>query len=85
MRVKPQPGRQFAARGALATAQHPALGEIKMPAVVPRLSEASGEIESQGRGFGADTEEVLACSLNYAPARIDRLRARHHRDGDVFR
>jgi crotonobetainyl-CoA:carnitine CoA-transferase CaiB-like acyl-CoA transferase len=67
---------QFAARGTLATAQHPVLGEIKMPAVVPRLSETPGEIEWLGRGLGADTDAVLARTLSYDPARISRLRAR---------
>jgi crotonobetainyl-CoA:carnitine CoA-transferase CaiB-like acyl-CoA transferase len=67
---------QFAARGTLTSAQHPVLGEIKMPAVVPHLSETPGQIEWLGRGLGADTDAVLARTLNYDTARISRLRAR---------
>lgn len=67
---------QFAARHALATFKHPVLGKIKMPAVVPRLSETPGEIEWLGRGLGADSDAVLARTLNYTAERIDQLRAR---------
>ena len=66
---------QFAARGTLAMFEHPVLGEIKMPAVVPRLSETPGEIEWLGRALGADSDAVLARTLNYPQARIEELRA----------
>ena len=67
---------QFAARGTLATVAHAILGEVKMPAVVPRLSESPGEIAWLGRDLGADTDAVLARALGYAPAHLSRLHAR---------
>ena len=67
---------QFAARGALVTASHPAIGEIKMPAVVPRLSETPGEIAWLGRDLGEDTDTLLSSALAYAPERLEQLRAR---------
>lgn len=67
---------QFAARNTLAAAAHPVLGEINMPAVVPRLSETPGGIVWLGRGLGADTDAVLGRVLNYSPARLAQLRER---------
>lgn len=67
---------QFAARGTLASVAHAILGQVKMPAVVPRLSESPGEIAWLGRELGADTDTVLSRALGYTPARLDQLRGR---------
>jgi crotonobetainyl-CoA:carnitine CoA-transferase CaiB-like acyl-CoA transferase len=67
---------QFAARQTLATVTHPVLGAIKMPAIVPRLSETPGEISWLGHDLGADTDDVLSRALGYTRAHIDQLRAR---------
>ena len=67
---------QFAARGSLAAVAHAILGEVKMPAIVPRLSETPGEITWPGRDLGADTDAVLAAALGYTPQRLDALHAR---------
>ena len=67
---------QFAARGSLASVAHEVLGEIKMPAIVPRLSKTPGEIAWLGRDLGADTDAVLAAALGYTPQRLDALHAR---------
>jgi crotonobetainyl-CoA:carnitine CoA-transferase CaiB-like acyl-CoA transferase len=67
---------QFAARGTPATVAHPVLGEIKLPAIVPRLSETPGEINWLGRDLGADTDTVLASALGYTPAHLNELHAR---------
>jgi len=67
---------QFAALGTLASVLHPVLGEIKMPTIVPRLSETPGQIEWTGRELGADTDAVLARALGYTRARLDQLRSR---------
>lgn len=66
---------QFIARGTLAKMMHPVLGEIAMPAIVPRLSETPGEIEWLGRGLGADTDAILGSTLGYSPERVAQLRA----------
>jgi len=65
---------QYAARGSLTTFAHPHLGEIKMPCVVPRLSQTPGAIEWIGRNLGEDTDAVLSRALGYSRARIDELR-----------
>ena len=67
---------QFAARGILATVAHSILGEVKMPGVVPRLSESPGEITWPGRDLGADTEAVLTRALGYTSSHLKDLRAR---------
>ena len=67
---------QFAARGTLAAVAHAVLGEVKMPTVVPRLSETPGAIAWPGRDLGADTDAVLATKLGYTPERLAALRAR---------
>jgi crotonobetainyl-CoA:carnitine CoA-transferase CaiB-like acyl-CoA transferase len=67
---------QFAARGTLVTVTHPILGEVKMPGVVPRLSESPGEITWPGRDLGADTEAVLMRVLGYTSAHLNHLHAR---------
>jgi crotonobetainyl-CoA:carnitine CoA-transferase CaiB-like acyl-CoA transferase len=67
---------QFAARGTLVTVAHSILGEVKMPGVVPRLSESPGEITWPGRDLGADTEAVLTRALGYTSAQLKHLRAR---------
>jgi crotonobetainyl-CoA:carnitine CoA-transferase CaiB-like acyl-CoA transferase len=67
---------QFAARGSLAAVAHAVLGEVRMPAVVPRLSETPGAIAWPGRDLGADTDAVLAKALGYTPQQLDALHAR---------
>ncbi|MCP4385098.1 MAG: CoA transferase [Hyphomicrobiales bacterium] len=67
---------QFAALGTLAAVAHPVLGELKMPAVVPRLSETPGAIGWLGREIGADTDAVLTSKLGYTSSKLDDLRAR---------
>jgi crotonobetainyl-CoA:carnitine CoA-transferase CaiB-like acyl-CoA transferase len=67
---------QFAARKTLLNAEHPLLGKIAMPAIVPRISETAGKIEWLGRDLGADTDAVLARTLNYSLARLAELRDR---------
>ena len=67
---------QFAARGALATVAHALLGEVRMPAIVPRLSETPGAIAWLGRDLGADTDAVLAKALGYTPQQLHALHAR---------
>ena len=59
----------------MATVTHPVLGEVKVPAIVPRLSETPGEIEWLGRGLGEDTDAVLASALGYTRAHVGELQA----------
>ncbi len=50
---------QIAARKAIIRMTDPALGEVPMQGVVPKLSETPGVVLTTGPAFGADTEDVL--------------------------
>lgn len=50
----------YKARGSIATAPHPELGNVAMTAVTPRLSRTPGAIRSAGRSVGEDTKNVLS-------------------------
>lgn len=63
----------YEARGTIAAVDDPDLGEIRMQAVVPRLSETPGRIRFAGRAQGECTDEVLA-EAGYDAATIERLR-----------
>jgi crotonobetainyl-CoA:carnitine CoA-transferase CaiB-like acyl-CoA transferase len=65
---------QYAAREALLTVHHPVLGELRMPTVVPRLSESPGNVTSLGPELGEHTDEVLRQVLGYSADRIAELR-----------
>jgi len=55
---------------------HAILGEVRMPAIVPRLSGTPGEIAWLRRDLGADTDAVLAKALGYTPQQLNALHAR---------
>jgi succinyl-CoA:(S)-malate CoA-transferase subunit A/succinyl-CoA:(S)-malate CoA-transferase subunit B len=67
---------RFAARRTLAAVADTVLGEVRMPVIVPRLSETAGEIAWLGRDLGADTDAVLARALGYTPEHLAALHAR---------
>src|SRR5450432_2773015 len=47
------------ARASVATVDDPELGELRMPAPAPRLSETPGVIDHSGPALGEHTEPVL--------------------------
>lgn len=63
----------FQARETITSVPHPALGEVPMQNVFPRLSRTSGTIRWPGPELGAHTDEVLA-ELGLAPDDVTRLR-----------
>ena len=63
----------YAARGSITRVPHPALGDVAMAGVAPRLSGSPGEIKWAGRAVGADTRAVLAEKAGYDAAKIDQL------------
>ena len=65
---------QYELRGDLVRVTHPRLGEIRMPAVTPRLSATPGKIAWLGRDLGEDTDKLLSQALGYSRERIDELR-----------
>ncbi|MGH3357999.1 MAG: CaiB/BaiF CoA transferase family protein [Nocardioidaceae bacterium] len=59
-------------RGSLVRVEHPRLGELTMPAVVPRFSDTPGEVRTPGPTLGQHTEEVLA-GIGVGPDELARL------------
>jgi crotonobetainyl-CoA:carnitine CoA-transferase CaiB-like acyl-CoA transferase len=49
--------------------------DLKVPGIVPKLSETPGDIAWQGPALGEHTAEVLG-RLGYTTGEIERLRAR---------
>ncbi len=67
---------QYAARGNIARISHPVLGELALPAVVPRLTETPGRIASLGPTLGQDTETILTGLLGRTAVEVGALRAK---------
>lgn len=57
---------QIAARDNLLTLNHPDLGEITVPGVVPKLSRTAGKVNSLGPALGSSNADVLKslCGLS---------------------
>jgi formyl-CoA transferase len=64
----------FAARQAIVTMQHPALGEFPMQNVVPKLSESPGTVRWVGPELGEHTDEVLGELLGLSADDVAQLR-----------
>ena len=65
----------YAARGSIATLEHPRLGPLKMPAAVPRFSETPAPTLKAAPLLGENTMEILGGLLNFSDERINALRA----------
>ena len=65
----------FAAREAIVTLEHPALGPFPMPNVFPKLSGTPGNVRWTGPELGSHTNEVLADMLGYDAESISTLKS----------
>ncbi len=65
----------FKARETIARVMHPALGELRMQNVAPRLSETPGRIRDAGPSLGQHNTEVLRGLLGLDPGRLAQLQA----------
>jgi crotonobetainyl-CoA:carnitine CoA-transferase CaiB-like acyl-CoA transferase len=63
----------YQARDMILQAELPGGTAVKMPGIVPKLSDTPGEVRWQGPALGAHTDSVLA-ELGLDPARIAALR-----------
>ena len=63
----------YQARDMILSAQLPGGVQVKMPGIVPKLSETPGEIHWQGPTLGQHTGEILA-GLGFADTEIQRLK-----------
>ena len=66
---------QYAERGTIATVEHPVLGPVRMPNVIPRLSETPGRIEHPGPDLGSANRDVYEGELGLSAAEIEALKA----------
>jgi crotonobetainyl-CoA:carnitine CoA-transferase CaiB-like acyl-CoA transferase len=66
---------QYAARGNLLRVEDPRIGEIVIPAPLPRLSETPPALHSTGPALGASTSQVLQDLLGMDLAEIERLKS----------
>lgn len=65
----------YAARGSIASVEHPTLGTIKMPGVFPRFSKITPDPIRLAPELGAHADEVLRDLLGYPQSKIDALRS----------
>ena len=65
----------FIARGALADVPDHDFGTVKMPGVVPRLSQTPGGIRSSGPAMGTHNEEIYGGLLGLSAAELAELKA----------
>ena len=63
------------ARKALAAIEDPELGALRMPDVLPRLSETPGKIRYAGLPMGVHNEEIYRQRLGLSEAELRELRA----------
>ncbi|MET7394337.1 CoA transferase [Dactylosporangium sp. NPDC005572] len=63
----------FAARQAIVTLTDPAVGEISMQNVFPKLSASPGEVRSTGPALGADNDDVYRGLLGLGDDELGRL------------
>lgn len=54
--------------------EHPRLGTIKMPGIVPKFSETPGKIRNVGPDLGEHNEEILTNILNYSQTELKSLK-----------
>jgi crotonobetainyl-CoA:carnitine CoA-transferase CaiB-like acyl-CoA transferase len=65
---------QFVARETITTVEHPDLGPVRVPNVVPRLSRTPGSIRRLGGELGECNGEIYVHELGHDPAELERWR-----------
>lgn len=53
---------------------HPRLGKVKMPGIVPKFSKTPGSVRNVGPDLGGDNQEILTDLLNYSEEEIAKLK-----------
>jgi crotonobetainyl-CoA:carnitine CoA-transferase CaiB-like acyl-CoA transferase len=64
----------YEARETITTVTHPSLGPLKMPNVIPRLSETPGRIDHPGPALGEHNREVFVEELGLTEAELADLK-----------
>jgi len=65
----------YAARDDIVAVEDPDVGEIRMPGIVPKLSDTPGRVAFAGPRLGAHNREVYAEWIGLSEDDLDRLRA----------
>ncbi|BCJ88546.1 CaiB/BaiF CoA transferase family protein [Effusibacillus dendaii] len=64
----------FQARGMIREVEVNGIGKLKVPGIVPKLSETPGDIDWVGPELGQHTEEVLQKMLHYSDTELQNLK-----------
>ena len=64
---------QYEARGTIATVEHPVLGPLKMPNVIPRMGATPGRIKHAGAELGEHNREIFCDELGVAEEELAEL------------
>ena len=64
----------FQARGSMIEVEDKVMGNVKMPGVVPRMSQSPGRVEHLGPALGQHNLEVYTKLLGYSPAKVAALK-----------
>ncbi len=67
---------QYAARDTITTVEHPKLGPLKMPNVIPKMGTTPGRIKHPGAGLGEHNEEIYCGELGVSTEELAELRER---------
>lgn len=65
----------YRARGNAARVDDPRVGPLRVPAVMPRLTETPGAIRWLGPPLGSDVEQVFGDLLGLSPQQLETLKA----------
>lgn len=69
----------YKARENIIEVEHPRLGKLKMPGVVPKFSQTPGSVRNIGPDLGEHSNEILKKVLNFNEEDIQKLK-----DGEVI-
>ena len=67
---------QYKERGTIATVEHPVLGPLKMPNVIPRMGATPGRIKHAGAELGEHNQEIFCEEFGVSEEELAELRER---------
>ncbi|SDH99875.1 CaiB/BaiF CoA transferase family protein [Alteribacillus bidgolensis] len=65
---------QYQARDNIIELEHPRLGKIKTPGIVPKFEKTPGSVRNLSPDLGENNEELLSSMLGYSEAEISELK-----------
>ncbi len=64
---------QYAARETITTVEHPVLGPLKMPNVIPKMGKTPGRIKHPGAGLGEHNNEIFCGEFGVSETELAEL------------